>query len=156
MALSRQQVAEVISVVQKDADFCDRVTSNFAALGRDAGGVRNATLLPFGGDMEDPNNPTIKYLCVGIAIRASQVINAAVKRWQLPRVQMGHFASTVDGGHTGCELTMKDGSVYVIDWWQTLLISNPVLFQAADFTNNNFFAVWKLYGTQYRDFKGFA
>ena len=109
-----------------------------------------------GGDLEQANDPTIKYLCVGIAIRAAEVITAATRRKQLPKVLTGHFASTHDGGHTGSELTMKDGSIYVIDCWQTLMVNNPVLFKGPDFTSNNFFAVWKLYEIQYRDFEGFA
>ena len=155
MALTRTQVAQIIAVVKKDREFCNRVTSNFAVLGRDAGGVRNAALIPTGGELTDPSNPTINYLCVGIACSAMAVINAAIKRGQLPMLTMSQQATTHDGGHTGCEITMKDRSVYVIDWWQTLLVDNPVLFRGDEFMNNNFLAVWKLYGVQFRNFECF-
>lgn len=155
MALTHPQVAQIIGVVKQDREFCNRVTSNFAVLGRDAGGARNAALIPFGGDLSDSRNQTINYLCVGIACGAMAAINAAIKRGQLRMLTMSQQATTHDGGHTGCEITMRDGSVYVVDWWQTLLIDNPVLFKGTDFMNNNFFAVWKMYGVQFRDFEAF-
>jgi hypothetical protein len=86
----------------------------------------------------DPNRKgTLGYelQCTEIATTAAAAIERHKAR--IPGLKTAFQCARTEGfAHAGVQLDMDDGSQYVLDWWLTLDVANPVVFRFADFDLN--------------------
>ncbi len=153
--LFTQSVAiKIVDVVSRDL-ACRRVIedSKYRGRGRWAGWSRNKVIVPdnYKGDLSDPNDPMVQFLCVGISKWVVARINSDRFRHPIPGVLGCQPQSTALGEHTAVEILMKDRNNVVMDWWQNLNIRNPVIYTTrALFVNS----LYMFTGTDFKDFKG--
>lgn len=168
MALERQTVGRMIDAVSRDSVASGRINSifgsgakrNFAmALGQgvlDLGAKRAEG--QWGQKLErgwNPFDPFVdgsigaRYNCVGIAEASVKAIDTAMGA--LPRVAKVSKADRQKGfAHAAVRVDTQDGGAYVVDWWVTLNVWNPMLFRFDDWNNNKWFS-----GSEYLTFLGF-
>jgi hypothetical protein len=87
--------------------------------------------------------------CTEIAETAA----AAIARSQrmIPGLsEVGTMSRSSGYAHAGVHLTMQDGSQYVVDWWATLDVTNPLVFKAKDFDEDR-----KSAAIPFKQFTGF-
>jgi hypothetical protein len=105
----------------------------------------------------DPNtvgSPGAEYQCTAIAEAARDAIE---RRQQLsanfvPDLRKVTCHSRSEGfAHMGVVLKIQDDTSYVLDWWATLDIENPLVFKFEDFDMNR-----KDAARQYAQFGGFS
>lgn len=92
--------------------------------------------------------------CTEIAVRAAAAIEA--KKSQIPNLaEASQCSRSVGFAHAGVLLVMKDGtkgaSRYVLDWWATLDVQNPLVFRYDDFDQNRFMS-----GTAFENFISYS
>ncbi len=101
----------------------------------------------------DPNRPG----SAGYELQCTAIVEAAVtaiekRKGEVPGLKEASLMSRSEGfAHAGVHLEMKDKSKYVIDWWATLDVANPLLFVADDFDKNH-----KEKAILFKDFHGFS
>lgn len=106
--------------------------------------LKQAGMKPIGDQplLFDPNvegSPGAEYQCTAISEAAQ---NAIEKRQKLSKNFVPDLAkvtchSRSEGfAHMGVVLTMTDKSTYVLDWWATLDIDNPLVYKFDDFDMN--------------------
>jgi hypothetical protein len=103
----------------------------------------------------DPNRPgTMGYelQCTEIAIRAAAAIE--LHKSEIPGLASAfQCARSVGFAHAGVQLVLRAGgkvSNYVLDWWATLEIWDPLVYRFDDFDQNRF-----LSGTKFSKFYGY-
>jgi hypothetical protein len=83
----------------------------------------------------DPNRKgTLGYelQCTEIATTAAEAIER--RKVEIPALAAASQCARSAGfAHAGVQLDMKDRSQYVLDWWLTLDVANPVVFRFDDF-----------------------
>jgi hypothetical protein len=144
MALSRFTVSQIIQIVAQDPESLHRANSWLGKIPTDtgtAGVVRNFSMV-LGSiatlgqskafDPSERDQIAYQYSCDGIAEATSKAI-----RRRLPTV--AHLVS-VDAqarergySHTGTLIMMDDKTKYVLDWWKTLNVRDPFVFQYRNF-----------------------
>jgi hypothetical protein len=88
--------------------------------------------------------------CTEIAVTAAAAIER--KKESIPALESASQCARSKGfAHAGVLLAMKGGSQYVLDWWLTLDVANPVVFRADDFDQDRGWA-----GVEFEEFRGFA
>jgi hypothetical protein len=150
MALTKQMVQRMVAVVAADPVARGRISSVLGVFGQNSGAVRNGLMvlgdLWFDGasalgnkvglgkmenaDFFDPsgNGWGAELQCNGIV----EVSVNALKRksGDFPNVSEFRLASrTAGNAHAGVFVETVDGGEYVIDWWRTLKIANPLVFR---------------------------
>jgi hypothetical protein len=92
--------------------------------------------------------------CTGIAEAAQGAIEQRQKLSKnfVPDLKKVSCHSRSEGyAHMGVVLTMTDNSTYVLDWWATLDIENPLVYKFDDFDMNR-----KDAAREYAQFGGFS
>ena len=90
----------------------------------------------------DPNvdgTPGAELQCTAIAAAAQGAIDLRQKRTPgfVPQLRAtGCYSRSVGFAHMGLVLHMQDGSDYVLDWWATLDVDNPLVYRLDDFDKN--------------------
>jgi len=157
MALSKFTVSQIIQIVAVDPESNLRVNSWLGKMPTktgNAGAVRNVGMV-FGGIVSDKYDPSdreqngYKYSCDGIAEATSKAI-AAKKDAVSNLKEVQQQAREKGYSHTGTMLIMDDETKYVLDWWKTLDIRDPFVFQYRNFMQD------LGGGIPYSDFKGFV
>ena len=159
MALTRQHVAAIIDIVAQNAECRRRINTSSGSLPASFGlngqirNTRNSIKDTFS---EDYSQKTQDEMCIGISATVTQTIISALFAKKLPwllKVQdqrndpewFGHYAP---------KLTLTGGDEYILDWWMTLQIHNPIVWRYED---------WRHYpspfvlgrGVQFASFQGF-
>jgi hypothetical protein len=160
MALSRFTVSQIIQIVADDPDCKHRVNSwlnkiDIADSG-EAGAVRNFSMVLgsifTGGKTLDPSDQessAYQYSCDGIAEVTSKAIKAKIDT--VPHLAKCEAQAREKGySHTGTMLVMDDETKYVLDWWKSLDIRSPFVFQYRNFMQD------LGGGIPFTDFKGFS
>ena len=157
MALSKFAVSQIVQIVAEDPESQHRVNSWLGKMPTktgNAGAVRNIGMV-FGGIVSDKFDPSdreqmgYQYSCDGIAEATSKAIDAKkdtvshLKNVQQQAREKGY-------SHTGTMLIMDDETKYVLDWWKTLDIRDPFVFQYRNFMQD------LGGGIPYSSFKGFS
>ena len=172
MGLSRRTVALAIQIVAEDQAATERIDSILAPiLGKSSGFTRNilmatgfgfaalpaqaATAVGFESPYAvpfDPNRPGswgYELQCTEIAETAKTALEKRLH--EIPGIkEVGTHARTMGYSHHGLVLTTFGNEKYVIDWWLTLDVSNPVVFRFSDFDLDK-----KGTGVPFEDFAGF-
>jgi hypothetical protein len=158
MALSREAVRQIVIVVSNDPECVRRVNSwirgpvfgAFAGPARDFGlALGNVATLTTAFDPQDVESVAYQYSCAGIAAATAIGIRQAIDA--VPDViAVVEQSREVGHAHSGTMIRMRDKTQYVLDWWKSLDVWNPRIFQHYDFVHNigN--------GVAFADFKGFA
>ena len=157
MALSKFTVSQIVQIVAADPESQRRVNSWLGKMPTstgNAGAVRNMGMV-FGGIVSDKFDPSdreqmgYKYSCDGIAEATSKAIAANLDTVShLKQVQQ---QARIKGySHTGTMITMDDDTKYVLDWWKSLDIRDPFVFQFNNFMQD------LGGGIPFSDFKGFS
>jgi hypothetical protein len=92
--------------------------------------------------------------CTGIAEAAQAAIEQRqqISKNFVPDLKKVSCHSRSEGyAHMGVVLTMKDDTNYVLDWWATLDIANPLVYKFDDFDMNR-----KDAAREYAQFGGFS
>ncbi|MCB1955174.1 MAG: hypothetical protein KDG55_05830 [Rhodocyclaceae bacterium] len=121
--------------------------------------MRRAGQRPFdeGPLLFDPNvegSPGSELQCTAIAEAAKDAIDRKCKRTPgcIPGLASTSCFSRSQGfAHMGLVLTMTDGGKYVLDWWATLDVDNPLVYRFDDFDNNR-----KDAAQEFKRFGGFS
>ena len=88
--------------------------------------------------------------CTEIATTAAEAIER--RKAAIPALEAASvFPRSRGFAHAGVLLAMKGGGQYVLDWWLTLDVANPVVFRADDFDQDRGWA-----GVEFEKFNGFA
>ena len=175
MGLSRRTVALAIQIVAKDQAATERIDSILAPiLGKSSGFTRNVLMATAYGFLTlphdiaqgksekkfkspypipfDPNRPGswgYELQCTEIAETAKTALEKRLH--EIPGIkEVGTHARTMGYSHHGLVLTTFGNEKYVIDWWLTLDVSNPVVFRFSDFDLDK-----KGTGVPFEDFAGF-
>jgi len=84
------------------------------------------------------NSPTQREMCFGIARQTIRVINQTIgsHRDTLGRSLLAAKEGSSDGAHYAPLLTTTNGDKFVLDWWMTLEIDNPIVWD---------FSEWKIW-----------
>lgn len=115
------------------------------------------TPLGEGPTLFDPNvegSPGSELQCTAIAEAAKEAIDRKCKRvpGYLPGLASTDCFSRSEGfAHMGLALKMTDSSKYVLDWWATLDVANPLVYRFDDFDNDR-----KDAAREYKRFGGFS
>jgi hypothetical protein len=149
MALSKKMVAGVIDIIKQDPG-CRRVINKSdmprllqmapAWLGS-AGALRNAGMQTYEWWNEIPPVTSedsgsayfMERICQGVADAVALAFQAASKKKMIPGINMG--AGLVKDrnetffGHYANVLETTNGREYILDWWMTLEIDNPMVWQ---------------------------
>ncbi len=145
MALSKITVTQIIQIVADDPDCKYRVSSWLSwidiADSGEAGAVRNYAIgfmdmITLGKtktfDPSEQDRMAYQYSCDGIAEVTSKAIKA--KLITVPHLVSCDAQSREKGySHTGTMIVMDDQSKYVLDWWKSLDIRSPFVFQYRNF-----------------------
>ena len=156
MALTKETVQRMVKVVSADAVARERISSilgDVGVLGGSRGAVRNfmmvlgdmvmdtitwgtdkAGIEPISGhDFYDPNGKGwgAQLQCTGIAEAATQALNRRADEFpNVSEFQVGSRSESYP--HAGVVVVTTDGNRYVVDWWMTLEVDNPMVFRHAD------------------------
>ena len=153
MALSRETVAAIIEVVAAD-NLC-RSVINKAGMPRlvqavapwlaMAGAYRNAQMQMYEwysdvppASSEDSGSPyMMERICVGIANAVQEAATRALftKKLNIPIDYSQHIARVRNDtffGHYANKVVSSDGGEYVLDWWMTLEIRNPMVWRYSE------------------------
>ena len=145
MALSKFTVGQIVEIVAADPECQSRVNSwlnkvDIADSGL-AGVIRNYAIgagdFFSGGSIKafDPSEPdqlAYLYSCDGIAEATTNAIKAKIET--VPHlVKVDSQAREKGYSHTGTMLVMDDDTKYFLDWWKSLNIRNPFVFQYRNF-----------------------
>ena len=145
MALSKFTVSQIVQIVAADPDSKHRVNSwlnkiDIADSGT-AGVVRNyaigfADMVTFGNvkslDPSEREQMAYLYSCDGIAEATTKAIKAKIDK--VPHlVKVDEQAREKGYSHTGTMIVMDDETKYVLDWWKSLNIRDPFVFQYRNF-----------------------
>jgi hypothetical protein len=123
-------------------------TSPFRAYAAATGGTFQNPTVPL-----DPNRPGT----YGYELQCTAIVEAAVeaiqkRRQEVAGLQEATLMARSEGfAHAGVHFAMTDKTNYVIDWWATLDVMNPLLYRADDFDKNR-----KDKAVLFQDFRGFA
>jgi hypothetical protein len=161
MALSKFTVSQIVQIVADDPESKSRVNSWLGKMPTktgNAGAVRNMGMviggIVTGGDNKkfdpsDRDQMAYKYSCDGIAEATSKAIQAKLDTVShLKQVQQQ--AREKGYSHTGTMIVMDDQTKYVLDWWKSLDIRDPFVFQYTNFMQD------LGGGIPASDFKGFS
>ena len=162
MALSKFTVSQIVQIVVDDPESKHRVNSwlnkiDIADSGT-AGAVRNfsmvlGSMFTLGQakafDTSDQEQMAYQYSCDGIAEATSKAIKAKIDT-VLNLKEVGAMAREKGYSHTGTMLTMDDETKYVLDWWKSLNIRDPFVFQYRNFMQD------LGGGIPFSSFKGFS
>ena len=162
MALSKFTVSQIVQIVADDPDSKHRVNSwlnkiDIADSGT-AGVVRNFSMV-LGGmvtfgqakafDPSDQDQMAYLYSCDGIAEATSKAIKAKIDT--VPHLVSVESQAREKGySHTGTMLVMDDETKYFLDWWKSLNIRDPFVFQYRNFMQD------LGGGIPFNEFKGFS
>jgi hypothetical protein len=161
MALSKFTISQIVEIVAADPDCQHRVNSWLGKIPTDtgtAGVVRNYAIgfmgMITGGSVEafDPSEReamAYQYSCDGIAEVTSKAINAKLDK-VAHLAKCDQQAREKGYSHTGTMLVMDDETRYVLDWWKSLNIRDPFVFQYRNFMQD------LGGGIPYSSFKGFS
>ena len=150
MALTKNTVAKAIQAVSTDPVASGRIKSILAPiLGRHSGFVRNIpltlahTLNSTGAmglpslwmrkefDPLVPGSTSARLNCDGIANAAEEALTR--QKIKFPEVRLfGVKGRSAGFTHAGLWLMMRDKTHYILDWWMTLDIEDPVVFRLDD------------------------
>lgn len=161
MALSKFTVSQIVQIVVDDPESKLRVNSWLGKMPTstgNAGAVRNmamvvGNIVTFGQnksfDPSDREQMAYQYSCDGIAEATSKAI--AAKKDTVSHLKEVQQQARVKGySHTGTMITMDDDTKYVLDWWKSLDIRDPFVFQYQNFMQD------LGGGIPASDFKGFT
>lgn len=143
MALSKFTVSQIVQIVAADPESIHRVNSwlnkiDIADSG-EAGAVRNFSMV-LGSmftagktlDPSDQESLAYQYSCDGIAEATSKAIKAKLDT--VPHLVKCEAQAREKGySHTGTMIVMDDETKYVLDWWKSLNIRDPIVFQYRNF-----------------------
>ena len=162
MALSKFTVSQIVQIVADDPESKSRVNSwlnkiDIADSGA-AGVVRNyaigfADVFTFGKfkalDPSEQDQMAYLYSCDGIAEATTNAIKPKIAT--VPHlVSVEPQAREKGFSHTGTMITMDDETKYFLDWWKSLNIRDPFVFQYRNFMQD------LGGGIPFSDFKGFS
>jgi len=162
MTLSKFTVSQIVEIVAVDPESQHRVNSwlnkiDIADSGT-AGAVRNLAIGLVGGitggafksfDPTERDQMAYLYSCDGIAEATSKAIQAKIDK-VAHLVKVDAQAREKGYSHTGTMITMDDQTKYVLDWWKSLNIRDPFVFQYRNFMQD------LGGGVPLSDFKGFS
>ena len=144
MALSKFTVSQLIQIVADDAESKSRVNSWLGKIPTEsgtAGAIRNfsmvlGSMFTLGQvdalDPSDQEQMAYQYSCDGIAEATSKAIQAKLST--VPHLAKCDAQAREKGySHTGTMIVMDDETKYVLDWWKTLDIRDPFVFQYRNF-----------------------
>jgi len=159
MALSKFTVSQIVQIVVDDPESNHRVNSWLGKIPTDtgtAGVVRNFAIGLVGGvtgfksfDPTERDQMAYLYSCDGIAEATTNAIRPKIdKVAHLARVEAQ--AREKGYSHTGTMIYMDDQTKYVLDWWKSLNIRDPFVFQYRNFMQD------LGGGIPFSSFKGFS
>jgi hypothetical protein len=161
MALTKFTVSQIVQIVADDPESKKRVNSWLGKMPTktgNAGAVRNMGMvvggIVTGGqnksfDPSDREQMAYQYSCDGIAEATSKAIQA--KLGTVAGLKAVQQQARVKGySHTGTMITMDDDTKYVLDWWKSLEIRDPFVFQYKNFMED------LGGGIPFSEFKGFS
>ena len=159
MALSKFTVWQIVQIVAVDPECQHRVNSWLGKMPTNtgtAGAVRNLAIGLVGGisgakafDPSERDQMAYLYSCDGIAEATSNAIRPNIEKIaHLTRVDQQ--AREKGYSHTGTMIYMDDQTKYVLDWWKSLDIRDPFVFQYRNFMQD------LGGGIPFSDFKGFS
>ena len=102
-------------------------------------GIKNPNDQPLLFDPNVDDSWGAEWQCTGISEAAQAAIEARQKQSAnfVPGLKRVSCYSRSQGyAHMGVELTMSDDSNYILDWWATLDIENPLVYKFDDFDMN--------------------
>lgn len=168
MPFTRQHIGAIIALVSKDKgcqlvinqDDVPRETREWATKWRLAGYERNNALEKrFPRVDDDVVNPYVESrMCIGIS---NAVVKCLTNNWVAHHRKkpswLAHFDTVRNdswvAGHFAPKFTLSDGKEYVLDWWMTLQVANPVVWQYKDWAGYPFFALPGK-GVEFADYRG--
>ena len=161
MALSKFTVSQIVQIVADDPESKSRVNSWLGKMPTStgqAGAVRNFSMV-LGAivtvgqaktfDPSDREQMAYLYSCDGIAEATSKAIQAKIDTVAHLK-EVGQQARVKGYSHTGTLIVMDDDTRYVLDWWKSLDIRDPFVFQFNNFMQD------LGGGIPASDFKGFS
>lgn len=159
MSLSRDQVEKIIRIVSIDSVCRQRIGTAYQIIPACfslSGQWRNTKNSIGDTFQEDYSQKTQNEMCIGISAAVTSAVMTAWHKKELPwLVKVGDQRNDPEWfGHYAPKLTMHNGGEYILDWWMTLEIFNPIVWRFAD---------WRQYpspfvltrGVQFASFQGF-
>lgn len=148
MPVTRSLALAIIQIVAKDAECQRRITSGFSIFGKHSGSFRNAEFCIANLASLNkcaPDTEQQKKVCYGVVDATVEAINKVVVQKNRPgTLSAVRFASEIGRNveeafeHYGTKLVLSsplDNCVF--DWWSTLTIDNPLIYQSsADFVSD--------------------
>jgi hypothetical protein len=152
MALTRKMVQRMVAVAGADPVARERISSVLRILGKYSGDTRNMLMVlgdmvydadtairKFVGsspsehaDFYDPNGSGwgAQLQCNGIAEAAVAALTR--RAGDFPNVKQFRLESRSEGfAHAAVYVETVDGGEYIVDWWMTLDVTNPMVFRYA-------------------------
>jgi hypothetical protein len=117
-------------------------------------GIKNPDDMPLLFDPNVDGSMGAEYQCTGIAEAAQGAIEASQqlsKNFVPDLKKVGCHSRSEGFAHMGVMLTMTDDTTYVLDWWATLDLDNPLVYKFDDFDMNR-----KDAAREYAQFGGFS
>jgi hypothetical protein len=171
MALSVAAVTELVHAVMNDGE-CQQIIRplppivqaliphgvhinpgairNTVNVDLDNGGRLNVIGHDWGGTMDKYSPRTKSEMCFGIEAQTTRVIvQCLLREHSLSSVSMAYPAEA-DYAHRATCIQTRDRCEYVLDWWMTLEIDNPMVWELRDWKCGNGSA-----GVEFKSFTGF-